>query len=89
MSTARACSNTNGTITVAVGHDVHRDDRPTGMMNMITTTDRQILRIALPAIVTNITVPLLGLVDAAIVGHMGAAVYIGAVAVGSMISHKF
>ena len=44
-----------------------------------------ILRIALPAIVTNITVPLLGLVDSAIVGHMGSASYIGAVAVGSMI----
>ena len=48
-------------------------------------TDQYILKIALPAIVTNITVPLLGLVDAAIVGHMGAAAYIGAVAVGSMI----
>ncbi len=48
-------------------------------------TDRQILKIALPAIVTNITVPLLGLIDTAIVGHMGAAAYIGAVAVGSMI----
>ena len=47
--------------------------------------DQDILKIALPAIVTNITVPLLGLVDAAIVGHMGAAAYIGAVAVGSMI----
>ena len=47
--------------------------------------DRQILKIALPAIVTNITVPLLGLVDTAIVGHMGAAAYIGAIAVGSMI----
>lgn len=47
--------------------------------------DRQILGIALPAIVTNITVPLLGMVDTAIVGHMGAAAYIGAVAVGSMI----
>lgn len=47
--------------------------------------DRQILRIALPAIVTNMTVPLLGMVDTAIVGHMGAAAYIGAVAVGSMI----
>lgn len=47
--------------------------------------DQQILKIALPAIVTNITVPLLGLVDTAIVGHMGAAAYIGAVAVGSMI----
>lgn len=47
--------------------------------------DQQILKIALPTIVTNITVPLLGLVDAAIVGHMGLAVFIGAVAVGSMI----
>jgi len=47
--------------------------------------DRQILRIALPAIVTNITVPLLGLVDTAIVGHMGSAACIGAIAVGSMI----
>ncbi len=48
-------------------------------------TDRHILRIAIPAIVTNITVPLLGLVDTAIVGHMGDAAYIGAIAVGSMI----
>ncbi len=47
--------------------------------------DHQILKIALPAIVTNITVPLLGLVDTAIVGHMGAAAYIGAIAVGSMM----
>ena len=47
--------------------------------------DRQILQIAVPAIVTNITVPLLGLVDTAIVGHMGSAACIGAIAVGSMI----
>ena len=47
--------------------------------------DRQILMIALPSIVSNITVPLLGLIDVAIVGHMGSAAYIGAVAVGSMM----
>lgn len=47
--------------------------------------NHQILQIALPSIVSNITVPLLGLVDVAIVGHMGSAAYIGAVAVGSMI----
>ena len=47
--------------------------------------DHQILRIALPSIVSNITVPLLGMIDVAIVGHMGSPVYIGAVAVGSMI----
>lgn len=47
--------------------------------------DRQILHIALPAILSNITVPLLGLVDVAIVGHLGATSYIGAIAVGGMI----
>ena len=46
--------------------------------------NKQILNIALPAIVSNITVPLLGLVDVAIVGHLGAAAYIGAIAVGGM-----
>ena len=47
--------------------------------------DRQILRLAVPSIVSNITVPLLGLVDVAIMGHMGNAAYIGAISVGSMI----
>ena len=46
---------------------------------------RQILAIATPAIVSNITVPLLGLIDVAIVGHLGAASYIGAIAVGGML----
>lgn len=44
-----------------------------------------ILSLALPAIVSNITVPLLGLVDVSIVGHLGAAAYIGAIAVGGMM----
>lgn len=45
----------------------------------------RILRIAVPAIISNITVPLLGLADVAIVGHLGATSYIGAIAVGGMI----
>lgn len=52
---------------------------------MMNIRDRQILKIALPSIVSNITVPLLGMIDVAIVGHMGSPAYIGAVAVGSMI----
>ncbi len=51
----------------------------------IDKRDKQILGIALPSIVSNITVPLLGLVDVAIMGHVGDAVYIGAIAVGAMI----
>lgn len=47
--------------------------------------DRKILWLALPSIVSNITVPLLGLCDVTIMGHVGGAVHIGAIAVGSMI----
>ncbi|MBO4871491.1 MAG: MATE family efflux transporter [Muribaculaceae bacterium] len=47
--------------------------------------NREILHIALPAIVANITIPLLGLLDTAIAGHLGSATFIGAIAVGSMI----
>lgn len=51
----------------------------------MNTHNREILRIALPSIVSNITVPLLGLIDVTIVGHLGAASYIGAIAVGGML----
>ena len=47
--------------------------------------NRQILRIAIPSIISNITVPLLGMVDMGISGHLGSTVYIGAIAIGSMI----
>lgn len=54
-------------------------------MTILRQRDKQILAIAGPSIVSNITVPLLGLVDVAIVGHIGNAAHIGAIAVGSMI----
>ena len=47
--------------------------------------NRRILGIALPAIVSNIAVPLLGLMDITIAGHLGTAAFIGAVSVGAMM----
>lgn len=47
--------------------------------------NREILRIALPSILSNITVPLLGLADVALTGHLGAVAYLGAIAVGGML----
>lgn len=47
--------------------------------------NRQILKLALPSIITNITVPLLGMVDVAIVGHIGNASYIAAIALATMV----
>jgi len=47
--------------------------------------NRSILTLALPAIVANITTPLLSLVDIAIVGHLGSAAFVAAIAVGGSL----
>lgn len=51
--------------------------------------NKKIINLTIPNIITNITVPLLGMVDTAIVGHISdggmQADYIGAIAIGSMI----
>ncbi|MCL1085444.1 MATE family efflux transporter [Shewanella glacialipiscicola] len=47
--------------------------------------NRQLLALALPMILSNITIPLLGLVDTAVIGHLSEAYYLGGVAVGSTI----
>ncbi|MEZ5082853.1 MAG: MATE family efflux transporter [Bacteroidales bacterium] len=47
--------------------------------------NKQILRLAIPNIISNITVPLLGMVDLAILGHLESETYIGAIALGGMI----
>ena len=47
--------------------------------------NRDIWRIAAPMILSNVSVPLLGMVDTGVTGHLDDAVYLGAVAVGSTI----
>ena len=54
-------------------------------MMRLDDKNKEILRLALPSIVSNITVPLLGLVDLMVVGHIGNEAYISAIAVGTMI----
>ena len=56
------------------------------MINIkLYSENRRILQIAIPSIISNITVPLLGLIDVTIVGHLGSPAYIGAIAVGGML----
>lgn len=47
--------------------------------------NKEILRLAVPSILANITIPLVGLVDTAIVGHLGDAAVIGGIAIGTML----
>lgn len=51
----------------------------------MTATNRDILRLAIPSILANITIPLVGIVDTAIVGHLSDASAIGGIAIGTML----
>ena len=47
--------------------------------------NRSILRLAIPNIISNITVPLLGFVDMMLMGHQDSIAYIGAIGLGGTI----
>lgn len=47
--------------------------------------NRRILRLAIPNIISNITIPLLGMIDLSIAGHLGDDSAIGAITIGTTI----
>lgn len=47
--------------------------------------NKNILRLAIPNIISNITVPLLGMADLAIMGHLGSEKYLGAIALAGIV----
>jgi MATE family multidrug resistance protein len=47
--------------------------------------DRDVWRIAAPMILSNVSVPLLGMVDTGVTGHLESPVYLGAVAIGATV----
>ncbi|MEO9886249.1 MAG: MATE family efflux transporter [Balneola sp.] len=47
--------------------------------------NKRVLQLAIPNIISNISVPLLGAVDTAVIGHLEHVYYLGAIAVGSII----
>ncbi|HQU68190.1 MAG TPA: MATE family efflux transporter [Albidovulum sp.] len=56
---------------------------------MAEITHARVLKIALPIVLSNATVPLLGAVDTGVVGQMGQAAPIGAVGVGAVVLASF
>ena len=48
-------------------------------------THRRVLTIAIPIVISNATVPILGAVDTGVIGQLGAAAPIGAVGIGAII----
>src|SRR6056297_2846250 len=55
----------------------------------LPVTNRRVLRIAIPIILSNVTVPVLGAVDTGVVGQMGLAAPIGAVGIGAVTLAAF
>ena len=59
-----------------------------GKINYMTgfsKLNKEVLRLALPSILANITIPLVGIVDTAIAGHISDAAAIGGIAIGTML----
>lgn len=54
-------------------------------MQLAEITHARVLRVAVPIVLANVTVPLLGAVDTAVVGQMGLPAPIGAVGLGAII----
>ncbi len=54
-------------------------------LSLMKHLNREVLRLAIPSILANITIPLVGMVDVAIVGHIADATAIGGIAIGTML----
>ncbi len=54
-------------------------------MKTVSAINKEVLRLALPSILANITIPLVGIVDVAIIGHISNAAAVGGIAVGTML----
>lgn len=54
-------------------------------MEKSNNLDKEILRLSVPAVITNITVPLLALSDTTISGHLGNMIFLGAISAGTMM----
>nr|WP_254367935.1 MATE family efflux transporter [Paracoccus sp. Z118] len=55
------------------------------MLDEGSLTHRRVLAIALPIVLANVTIPILGMVDTGVVGQLGEAAPIGAVGIGAVI----
>ena len=62
---------------------MHSDARR--LNNKRLPANRNVWRIAAPMILSNISVPLLGMVDTGVTGHLDSPAFLGAVAIGSTI----
>ena len=51
----------------------------------LNATDRQMLKIAIPLIFSNLSVPLVGLVDNAVLGHLSSPLYLASAGLGAII----
>ena len=58
-------------------------------MAEVALTHNRVLRIAIPIVLSNATVPILGVVDTGVVGQLGLAAPIGAVGIGAIILTAF
>ncbi|MEL6926676.1 MAG: MATE family efflux transporter, partial [Bacteroidota bacterium] len=69
---------------MAVARGIHHGPIPAPKVRIVCNMNREILRLAIPNIVSNISIPLLSTVDTALMGRL-SELHLGAVGVGAMV----
>ena len=54
-------------------------------ISLMPISHRSVLTIAVPIMLSNVTEPLIGVVNTAVIGQLPEAYYIGAISIGSLI----
>jgi MATE family multidrug resistance protein len=71
--------------TTATDHPATDETCAAGAIRPFAVTNRSVLTIAMPMTAAYISVPLVGLVDTAVIGQLGIAALIGGIAIGAVI----
>ena len=62
---------------------------PSVLHNSLRPLHKKVLHLTWPVIIANLSLPLAGAVDTAVVGHLPDPVFIGAVALGALVFSSF
>ena len=82
-------TRSSGNVILNEAPPVILNEAPPVILNEVKNLNKEILSLAAPSILANITVPLVGMADIAVAGHLGggsgAAALIGGITIGTML----
>ena len=56
---------------------------------LLTKMDKRVLTLSYPIILANISIPVLGVTDTAVIGHLGALDVLAGISMGAVVSGRY